>query len=73
MTPCFGQIRQIDIILRAFFANEWKMKFAQAWVIEFEQRSKGLVAGFDLSDHNATRRTELHPMPYPLNHHKTAL
>jgi hypothetical protein len=45
MTPCFGQNRQIDIILRALFAAEWKMKFAQAWVIEFEQRSKGSATG----------------------------
>ncbi|KAL4734726.1 hypothetical protein BDV11DRAFT_197646 [Aspergillus similis] len=70
MTPCFGRIRQIDIILRALFAAEWKMKFAQAWVIEFEQRSKGSAAGFAGLDYNATRRSESYPIPYSLGRHR---
>ncbi|KAL4821124.1 hypothetical protein BDW67DRAFT_152118, partial [Aspergillus spinulosporus] len=38
------------------------MKFAQAWVIEFEQRSKGSAAGFVGPDYIATRRTKSYPV-----------
>ncbi|KAL4773588.1 hypothetical protein BDW60DRAFT_183862 [Aspergillus nidulans var. acristatus] len=48
------------------------MKFAQAWVIEFEQRSKGSAAGFvGLAYIDAAIRVVCRP--YPLRRHKTAL